>query len=42
MSKQTGRIQSSTFNARVALAALKGDRTMAVQKSKRMLKQSPM
>ena len=29
MSKQTRRNHSSTFKARVALAALKGDRTMA-------------
>ena len=33
MSKQTRRNHSSTFKARVALAALKGDRTMAELKA---------
>ena len=34
MSKQTRRNQSSTFKDRVALAALKGDRTMAELKAR--------
>ena len=35
MSKQTRRNHSSTFKARYALAALKGDRTMAELKASR-------